>query len=127
MDVRKYSEKVLEKEFSNEVSKQAYLDACIWLAKYVWGNPDYAKYISVQINKKEVKKKENPTFVVSLYVSVDERESKLEYCKKCEQISNLFFCVNKPRCEECKMNAYRKQLYGMVKNLKEYFMEEFEC
>ena len=128
MDVRKYSELVLEKEFSDEVSKEAYLKACAWLAKNIWGKPDYAKYITIQIKKKEKDKKEKTTtFIVSIYVTIDERESKLEYCKKCTQIYSIFFCVDKPKCEECKMNAYRKQLYSMVKNLKEYFEGEFKC
>lgn len=121
-----YSEMVFKKEFSNKVSKQAYLNACVWLAKNVYGKSDYAERITVKIEKKDVKKTKVPTFVVSLYVTINENELKNDFCQKCQQLHTLFYCVDKVNCEECKMASYRKQLNSYVKNLKEHFEEVFE-
>lgn len=121
-----YSEKVYEKIFTNKISKQAYLDACKWLAKNVYGSK-YSDYLTVQIQKQEQKKKEEEfTFVVTVYACVNESEIKKKHCSKCQQFYTLFYCVDKPKCEECKYTVYKKSREQEIKNIRNSFEEVFK-
>ena len=128
----KYSEFVFEKEFTNEISKKAYLEACKWLAQNVYSKPDLSKYLIVQILKetRKIKKKQMYIFKVRLFVSINENEVSEECCKKCKQLYTIFYCIDKPDCRTCKMNSYKRTLENNIKNLKETlenkFNEEFD-
>lgn len=117
-----YSEKIKEISFTDEISKQAYLKACKWLAKNVFGT-GYSEYINVKITKK--KKAKKPTFVVELFVSINEEEVKESYCSHCKKIQTLFYCVEKPDCKECKMQGYKKHLQTYIGTLKEKLEENY--
>lgn len=117
----RYSEFLCERKFMNKVSKQAYLDACKWLALNVYGKPDLSKFITVQI----IKEGDN-TFSVKLFMTVDEREIKDSYCQKCQQLHSIFYSIDKPECNKCKMNVYRKELHNNVKNMVDFWKGEFE-
>lgn len=119
-----YSEKVYEKEFTDKVSKTAYLDACKWLASHVYKNPKLSNYITVKIVKEE--KKGKFTFKVIIYASIDEKEVKEEFCNKCKQLHTIFFCVEKQNCSECKMFGYKKHLESKVSNVKNFIQEVLE-
>lgn len=117
----KYSEFLYERKFVNKVSKQAYLDACKWLAVNVYGKPDLSKYITVQITKE----KKN-MFSVKLFMTIDEREIKTNYCLRCQQLHNLFYSIEKVDCNKCKLHAYRNELHNQVKNMVDFWKGEFE-
>ena len=117
----KYSEFLYERKFMNKVSKQAYLDACKWLAVNVFSKPDLSKYITVQI----VKEKKN-IFNVKLFMTIDEREIKTNYCLRCQQLHNLFYSIEKVDCNTCKLHAYRNELHNQVKNMVDFWKGEFE-
>ena len=117
----KYSVKVFEKEFSNEKSKVAYLNACKWLANNLFSKVELSKVVSVQINKDENKKL--PTFIVSLFVNESETDCRVEHCKQCKTINTIFYQVTKPNCNECKMNAYKKRLDSRIE-IKANFVKE---
>lgn len=121
MQKSRYSEFLCERKFINKVSKQAYLDACKWLAMNVYSKPDLTKFITVQIEKEGDK-----TFIVRLYMTVDEREIKDSYCSKCKQLHTIFYSIDKIDCGKCKMNVYRKQLHDSVKNMVDFWKGEFE-
>ena len=118
----KYSEKFFEIEFSNKVSKKAYLNACKWLAVKVYGNEELSRYVSVQIVKQ--KERKLPTFTVSLYITVEEKDLKIEYCNKCKSLHSLM-SVGPPDCNTCKMQGYRNYLNSNTKNLVEFWREVF--
>lgn len=131
-----YSEEITRKEFTDEVSKQAYLKACKWLAQNVYCSPSYSEKISVQIMKRENKevqkikgkKKEvivSYTFIVVIFISLNEKEMKEQFCKNCKHLHNVFYSIEKPRCEECKFTAYRKFVQSQIGSLKNDFEEEF--
>lgn len=117
-----YSEKISEKVFSDENSKQAYLKACKWLAKNVYST-GYSKYINVKITKKEKSKK--PTFVVELFVCVNDEEVKESFCSHCKKIQTLFYCIEKPDCKQCKLQGYRKHMQSYIGTLKEKLEERY--
>lgn len=119
----KYSEKFFEISFSDKISKQAYLKACKWLAIKVYGKEELSKYVSVQIVKQKDTKL--PTFTVSLYITVEEKGLKNDYCNKCRNLHSLM-SVGSPDCNTCKMQGYRSYLNSNTKNLVEFWREVFE-
>jgi hypothetical protein len=118
-----YSEIILQKNFSNQISKQAYLDACKWLAKNVYSKVELAKFVTVNVEKQEAKKKQLPTFIVTLYATYNEEEMANSYCEKCRQLHNLLYSVEKPKCDTCKMLAFRKQKSKNLQGIKETLKE----
>ena len=117
----KYSEFLYECKFTNKFSKQAYLDACKWLAVNVYSKPDLSKYITVNIQKENKK-----TFLVKLFMTIDEREVKTNYCLRCQQLHTLFYRVEKIDCTTCKMHNFRNELHNQVKNMVDFWKGEFE-
>ena len=117
-----YSEKFFEISFSHKVSKQAYLNACKWLAVKVYGKEELTKYVTVQIIKQKDKKL--PTFTVNLYITVEEKDQKIDYCNKCRSLHSLM-SVGSPDCNTCKMQGYRNYLNSNIKNLVEFWREAF--
>lgn len=117
----KYSEDMYEISFSDKVSKQAYLKACKWLAINIYSKDELSDYITVQIKKN--KERQLPTFTVKLFITVNEYELQRNYCDKCQQMHTLFYSVDKPNCDTCKMHGYRKQLHDNVKNMVEFWKE----
>lgn len=118
-----YSEKIKEKIFIDNNSKQAYLKACKWLAQNVYGT-GYSNYISVKITKK--KKSKKPTFIVELFVSININEVKESYCSHCKKIQTIFYCAEKPDCSQCKMHGYQMHIDSYIKTLKEKLEEAYD-
>lgn len=118
--------KVFEKEFSNVVSKNAYLEACKWLAKHVYGKPGINDFISVKIEKQNNKKSKKYVFKVIIYVITDAKELKDEFCKKCKMLHTTFYCVDKINCEECKMFAYQNNVEDNLKRIANFVKETLE-
>lgn len=115
--------KFFEIEFAHEISKNAYLDACKWLAKYVYGN-DKLSDIVVDIQKIKPKTEEELTkFKVTLFVTLDKNEFDKDYCDKCHEIHKIWFINDNANCSECKFNSSRKQMANKV-NLKADYRKE---
>lgn len=119
--INMYSELLCERKFKNKVSKKAYLDACKWLAINVYSKPDLTKYITVNITKEK-----GNVFVVKLFMSINERDVKLNYCLKCQQLHSLFYSIDKIDCSMCKMNNYRNEIHNQIKNMVDFWKGEFE-
>lgn len=119
-----YAEKFYEISFSDKISKQAYLKACKWLAVKVYGKEELSKYVSVKIRK--MQDTQLPTFKVMLYITVSEKDQKNGYCDKCKSLHTVMYSVDKPECQLCKVEGYRKTLNNSIKNLVEFWKGMFE-
>lgn len=119
-----FCEKAFQKEFEDEVSKQAYLSACKWLAVNIYNNAELAKNLVIAIDKKE--QSELPTFVVTVYVRIDEKEQRDAHCKKCKMLHTIFYSVNSASCNECKAGAYYKRLDEHMKGLIDFYRTLFK-
>lgn len=119
-----FCEKVFRKEFEHEVSKQAYLSACKWLAVNIYNNAELTSNLVVAIEKQE--ESELPTFVVTVYVRINEKEQREAHCKKCKMLHTIFYSVNGANCNECKGNAYYKRLDENISGLVGFYKEMFE-
>jgi len=121
-----YTSKIFEKDFSDEVSRQAYLKATKWLALNVYGKGNLSQHISVKITKLEKEKNKTETvFRVTLYFMANFEEMHNAHCNACRQSTNLFM-NNKPNCQECKFNAFLTRLKYENDNMVERLSERFE-
>lgn len=109
----KYAEKIFRKRFSAERSKDAFLKAAEWLAKNVISKKDEIGDFTFGIEK--VKDSEQPTFELTLYVSLDEKEVMERHCKICEEVHKLFYVNEENNCNSCSVKAYRKRMEEAIK------------
>ena len=116
--------KIIQKTFKNKVSKTAYMEATKWLAIHVYGKDELSKNISVKIQKD--KKTKIPTFIVTLFMDVDEDELQTKFCDQCKQIYSSFYQVEKMNCSECKIHAKHKMDNKYCKGLVEIYKKIFE-
>lgn len=121
-----YTSKIFEKDFSDEVSKQAYLKATKWLAINVYGKGNLSEHITVKINKLEEKKDQKETvFRVELYFMVNFDEMQNSHCNVCRQTTNMFM-NNRPNCQECKFNAFLSRVKYETETMASRLSERFE-
>lgn len=115
-----YCKRVFRKTFEHSVSKQAYLNACKWLAQNIYGNVELSKHVVVSIEKQQGK---SPAFIVSVYTKEEEGEIRESFCKHCKTLHTIFYSINGMNCNECKANAFFKdldeQLQGKAKFVKQ--------
>lgn len=121
-----YCKHVFEKTFTDEVSKQAYLKACKWLAQNVYNNVELASSTVVSIVKKTDEETEFPAFVVSVYTKNDEEESRKDFCNKCKTLHTIFYSIGGMNCGECKAGAYYKKLDDDIKHKAKFIKEVLE-
>lgn len=119
-----FCEKAFEKEFEDEISKQAYLNACKWLAINIYNNVELSKSVVISIEK--AAGRELPTFVVTVYARIDEKEQREAHCKKCKMLHTIFYSMNGVNCSECKAKAYFKYLDDNITNVKNFVREILE-
>ena len=110
----RYSEKFFTKKFSDERSKDAYLKACKWLAKYV---------ISKEMNDVEfsIQKVDNGTVQLDLYVTLYETELMQRHCQICKDTHSSFYISEETNCEWCKLKAYHRRADEMIAVKKEHY------
>lgn len=119
--MKTYCEKFFEKQFSNEDSKKAYLDACKWLAVNVYGKK-FSKDVSVRVTKLPITKKSKiPTFNVELFATINGDEMEENHCHKCKQLHTIFYCIDYPDCKKCNFKKFKKELEDRIFGLREYF------
>lgn len=131
-----YSKEIYRKVFEDEVSKQAYLSCCKWLAKNVYGSQSYSERIAVKIQKLEnrvkkvkIKKKETEKtfyrFQITLFYTVTLDESKDHFCNNCKVMTNSFLSST-PNCQECRLNAFWKKLKYEIDDISKFMEQEFK-
>lgn len=122
----KYSEKIFEKNFHNKKSKQAYLDACIWLAKNIYGKVELVDYISTNIRKVKTKGNQLPTFKVEIYATIDIKETNENFCKKCKYLHTIFYSIDKPDCNKCNKKMFVDEVIKQIEGVKDFLLEVIE-
>lgn len=107
----RYLIKVLSKQFQHEISKQAYLDACKWVAVNIINNKQVELQDITWNIAKVSKEGQLPTFKLTVYASINEKDVRENHCEVCKQVHNLFY-MNKEEanCAECKLKAFQKRL-----------------
>ena len=112
-----YSKKFYSKKFSDEVSKNAYLKACKWLAKYVLSKED------LQGVEFGIEKISPTTFELSLYAVLSESEIRDRHCKICKETHSSFYISEETNCNWCKLKAFHKREDEQLKEKIRFYKE----
>lgn len=112
----RYSEKFFTKKFSAEKSKEAYLKVCKWLAKYVLSQKEMQESVEFSI-----KKIDETTFQLELFVVLSEKELRERHCKICKETHSSFFISEDTNCNWCKLGAYHRRADEMLAVKKEHY------
>lgn len=118
-----HCKQVFTKTFEHEVSKQAYLNACKWLAQNIYGNVELARHVTVSIEKGT---SQSPAFTVVVYAKENEEELRKSFCKHCHMLHTTFFSIDGMNCGECKAGSYFKQLDKQVNSKADFIKEVLE-
>ena len=111
------SEKFFSKKFSGETTKEAYMKAAKWVAKYVVAKDGLEQ---VTYNYEKLKEEAAPTIQLTLYVSMNENEIQDRHCAICKESHSHFFISEETNCNWCKLLAYHKRKKDSIKVKKSY-------
>jgi hypothetical protein len=112
--------KFFEKTFTSNISKDAYLKACKWAAKYII---DKAEIGEVLYSVDKVHEADLPTFKIVLYARFNDHDYKESVCKRCQEFHSLFYINQQFNCNRCNLTAYRTQLQQKLEMKKQYRKE----
>lgn len=114
---------IIKKEFSDKISKDAYLKACGWMAKNVVSKAE-AGDMSFSITKKA--DASLPTFILEVSTVLDVVEHQESFCGSCREFASSFFMNKSVDCNGCKYNAFIKQVDQRILIKKSYKKEKLE-
>ena len=118
------SEKCYSRDFVNENPKQAYLDACEWVAKTILNKNAKLDVKNLLWNISRVESSKTPTFRIEIHVSYDENDISNKTCELCQSVHSSFFINENYNCSRCNKEAYRKRLVQKTTTGCEFFKEK---
>lgn len=120
-----FSEKVFEKSFEDEVSKEAYLKCCKWVAKNIVSKKDeLGENYTYRVDKD--KEKQLPTFVLTVYATIDMEKIKERHCNICKEMHCAFFINEQYDCNKCSVNGFHKRLDENMKVLRKFLKDKLD-
>lgn len=106
--------KYYKKRFVGSSTKEAYLNACKWVASNVIRIDELARNTSIKYIKEEADE-QLPTITVILYAIVNEDEIRERHCKLCKETHSLFFINENCNCSWCNTSAYGRRCDDFLK------------
>lgn len=98
-----YTEEAASKVFSSKTRKEAYLDACKWLATNIINKEEFEN-VQFRIDKNDG----SPSVTLRLFVCVEENRLKKEHCEACREAHRLFY-MNDINCQTCTIAGYQNR------------------
>lgn len=114
-----------EMDFSDEKPKEAYLQACKWVANNIMNGKVEVKDISWKINRVE-DQYDLPTFRLELYTALNESDFVSDFCKRCKEFHKSFYINQEYNCDSCKMQGYRKQIKQRTEIKRQFAKEKLD-
>lgn len=116
-----YSTRLFSKRFENQDKKEAYMDACKWLATNIISKRSELCAMTFSIDP--VKDAMPASFILTVYVSLDEPEVRERHCKVCKELTSLFYVKGgvDNQCSNCKMLAYTQRMDELIHQKKVYY------
>ena len=105
--------------FSAENEKEAYLKGCKKLAKYMTSKK--YKNISFKIDRKD-----NDTFIFTLFTNLDLTKDKNQFCVLCKQYHTSFFVNEEYNCSRCNLNTFLKREEKKIRVSKNFYNSKIE-
>lgn len=122
-DILKVTVKFFEKLFTGETSKDAYLNACKWVAKHVVSKVE----IGETFWKTEKIEADLPTFKLELHAMLDAEESTKGFCDKCQEFHRSFYINQQFNCDKCNYTAFKKQVGQKLIIKKDWRLERLNA
>ena len=116
-----YTERVFSKKIVGKNKKETYLKACKWLATNVISKKAELGNFTYSIDDDTDGNGQLPTFKISIYVSLNEKELRERNCIICRQAHSTFFMNESCNCGSCNATAYQKRMDEMIKSKKVFF------
>ena len=109
--------KYFAKTFRGMDSKEVYLQAMKWYAKYVVSD-DVLNDTTLKI----IKGKEGvqSTITIELYAFIEEIEHRRKFCDRCQEFHKLFYINQQFNCDKCNMMANKAQIEEKLQIKKDY-------
>ena len=115
-----YTEEAASKVFSAKSRKEAYLNACKWLATNIIGNEEFEN-IQYRIEKD----KNLPMVTLRLFVCIEENRLKKEHCEACREAHKLFY-MNDVNCQTCTIAGYQNRSRSILNVKCAYIRTKFK-
>ena len=82
----------------------------------------YAQNVDTSVNSKaSIKKIDETTFQLELFVVLSEKELRERHCKICKETHSSFFISEDTNCNWCKLGAYHRRADEMLAVKKEHY------
>ena len=117
------SVKFFEKNFSSEHSKDAYLKACKWLAKYIISKVEIGETFW-KIDR--LPDTDLPTFKLELHAMLKETDFRKAFCDTCKSFHSSFYLNQQYNCDRCNMTSYYKQAEKKLEIKRQYRVERLK-
>lgn len=114
----KVCEKIFEKKFIHNISKEAYKKLFIWLAKNVILLQDEQELL---LSIKKEKKASIPTFDLKIYCAADVDKVMDVQCEICRDTHRLSYMNNNYDCNKCKAKSFTKRIETQLEIKKTYW------
>lgn len=118
---------IYKKSFCGDTAKEAYLKAVRWYAETVLKS-DYVNDGLVHMITRD-RKKNFPTYDLTIFLIWDLRQEREEYCKRCRELSQSFLGDGPVDCVHCKLSAFERQVeakLAIVEKVKRVGIENNE-
>lgn len=113
-----------ESIFKSQTFKDAYLDACKWVAKNIMNKHVEIGEVLHKIEKVVDDEYSNlPTVRLELYAVLDDRELVTSLCEACVEFHNTFYINQQYNCNACNMTSYKKHVETRLRGIKQYRRE----
>ncbi|MEG0153615.1 MAG: hypothetical protein RR744_10680 [Cellulosilyticaceae bacterium] len=117
----KHTEEIYKISFSDPVSKRAYLKACKWLAQNVIGKDELSELL-YSITKEDVTT-QLPTFKITLFASVDEKELREKHCQICMATHSELFKHDNCNCAWCNTKGYQRRTDDAMRQARLHYKQ----
>lgn len=113
---------IFKKVFADIQPKKAYLNVVKFMATNIISNEELNKNIVFSIEKQ--KGNNYPSFVLTVYAQFNESETIDNFCEKCREVHNHFYINDAPGCSECKLMAFKRNVYPKLTTRSQYKKEK---
>lgn len=108
-------------DFIGTSTKEAYLEACKWVAKNVVSNEVEIGETFWRITRQDA---DSPTVRLELHALLDAGDSFTSFCGKCKEFHSLFYLNQQFNCDTCTHATFKQLMESKLKTKQHYRKEK---
>jgi hypothetical protein len=94
--------------FTADTRKQAYLEACKWVALHVMDKDEIGGH--TQWHMTFDKEADSPTVILELFAIIDSNDAGQSFCKACKEFHKSFYINQQFNCDKCNYRAFKRRI-----------------